>query len=205
MPSRRAFTLIELLASIAIIGLLAGLLVPLTGAARNKARAAQCLSNMRQVGAATLLYVNEHRGRLPSISHLRSAGVSYSWTETLQPYVGPDFIGRCPSRPDHIAKVTYGWNDLLVSSVGEGLSFGVCRTPSATLMLAEIPEGYTTEHVHFSGAARGVTPAFFRTNVRVDVHGSASNYLFVDGHVSLLGWTDIQTRLAASQSTLVYP
>lgn len=205
MPSRRAFTLIELLASIAIVGVLAGLLVPLTGAARNKARAAQCLSNLRQVGAASLLYVNEHRSRLPAISHLRSGGVSYSWTETLQPYVGPEFIGRCPSRPDHIAKVTYGWNDLLVSSTGEGLHFGVCRTPSATLMLAEIPDGYTAEHIHFSGAARGVTPAFFRTNVRVDVHGSASNFLFVDGHVSSLAWTDILNRLSTPQSTLVYP
>jgi prepilin-type N-terminal cleavage/methylation domain-containing protein/prepilin-type processing-associated H-X9-DG protein len=205
MPSRRAFTLIELLASIAIIGVLAGLLVPVTGAVRNKARAGQCLSNMRQVGAASLLYLNEHGGRLPSISHLRSGGVSYSWTETLRPYVGPDFIGRCPSRPDHIAKVTYGWNDLLVSSTGEGLPFGVCRTPAATLLLAEVPENYTAEHIHFSGAARGITPAFFRTNVRVDVHGSASNYLFVDGHVASLSWTNIQNRLSNPQSALLYP
>lgn len=205
MPSRRAFTLIELLASIAILGVLAGLLIPVSGAVRNKARAAQCLSNLRQVGAASLLYLNEHGGRLPAVSHLHAGGVSYSWTKTLQLYVGPDFIGRCPSRPDHVAKVTYGWNDLLVSFTGEGLHFGACRTPSATLMLTEIPDGNTAEHIHFSGAARGVTPAFFRANVRVDVHGSASNYLFVDGHVASLAWTDIQGRLAAPQSALVFP
>ena len=205
MSSHRAFTLIELLASIAILGVLAGLLIPVTGAVRNKARAAQCLSNLRQVGAASLLYVNEHRGRLPSVSHLRLDGLSYSWTETLQLYVGPHFIGRCPARPEHLAKVTYGWNDLLVTPAGEGVRFGACRTPSATLMLAEIPDDYTAEHIHFSGAARGVTPAFFRSNVRVDVHGSTSNYLFVDGHVAPLGWNAIQGRLATPQSVLVYP
>ena len=205
MPSRRAFTLIELLASLALIGVLASLLIPVTGAVRNKARATQCLSNMRQVGAASLLYLNDHAGRFPDISHLRSGSQSYSWTETLKTYVGPDFIGRCPSRSDHAANITYGWNDLLVSPSGEGLPFGAFRTPSATLMLAEIPDDYTAEHIHFSGAARGVTPAFFRANVRVDVHSSVSNYLFVDGHAAPLGWTDIQSRLAKPQSVLVYP
>lgn len=203
--SRRAFTLIELLAGIAILGALAGILVPVVGAVRNKGRATQCLSNIRQVGAASLLYLNENKGRLPSISHLHAGGVSYSWTETLQRYVGPDFIGRCPARPDHVSDVTYGWNDLLVNTTGEGLPFGMCRTPSATVMLAEVPDGYTSEHIHFSGAARGVTPAFFRANVRVDVHGSSSNYLFVDGHVASLGWPEVQRRLSDPQSVLVYP
>jgi prepilin-type processing-associated H-X9-DG protein len=131
--------------------------------------------------------------------------VSYSWTETLKTYVGPDFIGRCPSRPGHAAKVTYGWNDLLVSSAGQGLLFSACRTPAATLMLAEIPDDYTAEHLHFSGAARGVTPAFFRANVRVDVHGSTSNYLFVDGHVASLSWTDVLGQLSTSRPAFVFP
>lgn len=205
MRSLRAFTLVELLTVIAVIGVLASILVPVVGAVRNKARSAQCLSNMRQVGAASLLHIHERQGRLPSISHLSRDGVSFSWTTTLRSYVGPDFIGRCPARADHVSEVTYGWNDLLVTSSGEGLPFGSCRTPSATLMLAEVPDDYTAEHIHFSGAARGVTAAFFRANVRVDVHASASNYLFVDGHVASLGWPEIQRRLAGSRSLLVYP
>lgn len=205
MRSLRAFTLVELLAVIAVIGVLASILFPAVGAVRNKARSAQCLSNLRQVGAASWLHIHEQKGRLPSIGHFRQNGVSFSWTETLRSYVGPGFIGRCPARPDHISDVTYGWNDLLVTSTGEGLPHGACRTPSATLMLAEVPDDYTAEHIHFSGAARGVTAAFFRANVRVDVHAASSNYLFVDGHVASLGWPEIQRRLAGSRSPLVYP
>src|SRR6266566_3482258 len=56
MEGRRArgFTLIELLVVIAVIALLAALLFPVFAQAREKARQATCLSNMRQIGAATL-------------------------------------------------------------------------------------------------------------------------------------------------------
>ena len=61
MRSHHAFTLLELLTVIAVIGVLAGILIPVTSAVRNKARSTSCLSNMRQVGAASLLYLNDHK------------------------------------------------------------------------------------------------------------------------------------------------
>jgi prepilin-type N-terminal cleavage/methylation domain-containing protein/prepilin-type processing-associated H-X9-DG protein len=205
MHARRAFTLVELLTVIAIVGVLAGLLIPVLGAVRAKARATECLSNTRQVGVASLLYVADHRGRLPSISHHRDGGVSLSWSRTLESYLGPDFIGRCPGRPDHLADVTYGWNDLLVTPRGEGLPLSACRTPAATLLLLEVPDDYTSEHIHFTSAARGVTPAYFRANVAAEAHGPASNYVFVDGHAASLRWPEIQGRLSGSRPVLVYP
>lgn len=206
MSSRRAFTLIELLTVIAIVGVLAGLLVPVVGAARNKARATECLSDLRQIGAAAQLYTHEHKGLLPSISHQRDEnGESLSWTRTLRDYLGPDFIGRCPAWPEHPARVTYGWNDLLVTADGRGLPFTQCRTPSATLLLAELAPDQTAEHLHFSGAARSITPGYFRSLINVQAHGAAANYLFVDGHARSLSWADAQTRLAASGGAFVKP
>ncbi|MBM3460152.1 MAG: prepilin-type N-terminal cleavage/methylation domain-containing protein, partial [Armatimonadetes bacterium] len=57
---RRAFTLIELLVVIAVIAILAAILFPVFGAAREKARQAVCASNLRQVGMAFQLYVGDY-------------------------------------------------------------------------------------------------------------------------------------------------
>jgi prepilin-type N-terminal cleavage/methylation domain-containing protein/prepilin-type processing-associated H-X9-DG protein len=64
-PSRHGFTLIELLVVISIIALLIGILLPALGAARNSARNAQCLSNIRQMGIALQNYAAENQDLFP--------------------------------------------------------------------------------------------------------------------------------------------
>src|SRR5690625_6258 len=63
--SNNAFTLIELLTVIAIIGILAAILIPVVGAVRENARAAKCTSNMRQLGQGIHMYAQENGGRVP--------------------------------------------------------------------------------------------------------------------------------------------
>ncbi|AHF90362.1 N-terminal cleavage protein [Opitutaceae bacterium TAV5] len=79
-----AFTLIELLTVIAIIGILAAIIIPVVGKVRESARRAQCVSNLRQIANAVLLFADDHRGILPGgikdkDNHLGLAGGQTAW------------------------------------------------------------------------------------------------------------------------------
>ena len=84
MMNRRAFTLIELLAVIAIIAILAALIFPVFAAAREKARQTTCTNNLKQIGSALLLYVEE-------------------WDDTFPP-LGPFTLGYLPDLTPYLSK-----------------------------------------------------------------------------------------------------
>jgi prepilin-type N-terminal cleavage/methylation domain-containing protein len=113
---RHGFTLIELLAVVALLVLLVMLFSPGYFQVREGARLAACLSNMRQIGSAVILYTADNEGVLPH--HTGGNGVSIGNVyDMLEPYIGRDRTGdiqkasvfKCPSgwarnKPDP------GWN-----------------------------------------------------------------------------------------------
>jgi len=201
IPRGNGFTLIELLVVISITGALVALGFSSVSMAIRKAQMTECLSNMRQIGTALQLFVGENGGRLPGTSH----GVS--WTNSLASYLGTNFIGRCPSCPTHRARVTYGWNDSLATN-GEGMSAVSCRTPASTMAVAELATTQASEHFHFVGVRGGaarVTANQFKAEVNTEAHRKSANYLFVDGHVENLLWTEVQRRLSQPNSTFLIP
>jgi prepilin-type N-terminal cleavage/methylation domain-containing protein len=97
MKRHQGFTLIELLVVIAIIAILAAILFPVFAQAREKARAATCLSNLKQVGMATRMYTQDYDEVLVP-SYLYNSTTTWKWWwDLLQPYVKNMDVFVCPS------------------------------------------------------------------------------------------------------------
>src|SRR5438876_765581 len=101
---KKAFTLIELLVVIAVIAILAALLFPVFAQARERARMAACMSNMRQIGAALMMYTQDFDESFPYIRfHCSYEGNRYSrcyvWQNAIRPYLKSLDVLVCPSNP----------------------------------------------------------------------------------------------------------
>jgi len=90
----RGFTLIELLVVIAIIAILAAILFPVFTQARAKARQIACLSNVKNLSLAVLMYVDDYDGKFPLCTASTYAGI---WPNNVVRYIGAPEILHCPA------------------------------------------------------------------------------------------------------------
>lgn len=109
------FTLVELLITIGIIALLAGLLIPAAGRARETARRAGCLSNLKQIGAGLEMYGQANRFCLPTCGGSQDPAAGPTIREVLLPnFSGSEDVFRCPSDAEYAQRSggSYDWNTL---------------------------------------------------------------------------------------------
>ncbi|RYG65628.1 DUF1559 domain-containing protein, partial [bacterium] len=92
---RSAFTLIELLVVIAIIAILAAILFPVFGRARENARRSSCQSNLKQIGLGIMQYTQDYDERYPVRAW--PTDETMSWRRVTQPYIKSAQVFSCPS------------------------------------------------------------------------------------------------------------
>ena len=135
----KGFTLIELLVVIAIIAILAAILFPVFARAREKARQTMCLSNVKQISLAILMYAQDYDEHFPMLYRHQRNGLAV----TTQPYISNWDVYDCPSADqrsdvDHyLGHRSYAFNAMLMPHRRTTASLAEVRRPSETVMLSD--------------------------------------------------------------------
>jgi prepilin-type N-terminal cleavage/methylation domain-containing protein/prepilin-type processing-associated H-X9-DG protein len=182
---KRGFTLIELLVVIAIIAILAAILFPVFAKAREKARQTSCLSNMKEIALAGLMYAQDY----DECSFIQGEGVDrahfYGYVLTLDPYIKNSQIWTCPSarQAPHPFNCGCGtapnymisWYGLNVEA-SNGIPMAWIKRPSEKIWFAEM-----TRMCELVWCIPGAGDDYGSDTVS-DVHNDGSNCSFFDGH-----------------------
>lgn len=201
----KAFTLIELLVVIAIISLLAAILFPVFGRARENARRISCLSNMKQLGTGVMMYIQDWDERYPPNSHNNDNGVwkiqtdpampgylylsgntapgdhRITWMDIIYPQVKTLSVFRCPSVSD-LTHASYGYQPAYGGEIGNCQNYllpAACPPQRVTMKMSQINRPSEVIMItEMNSTAPSIAPlAYFVQPVHVSwaVHG-LNNY-----------------------------
>jgi len=190
MRRRSAFTLIELLVVIAIIAILAAMLLPALGKAKESARQTKCASNLSQILLAALMYADENEGLLPAQPAdgrpVRAVGGDgQNFYDLLLPYAQAPGVWLCPSARDNPAEgaqppgqlMGFHMNGLLITS--NGLPALAVKAPSHTMLASDAGE----KRLWNSAYLRPNQVGGYLYDMPISNHNGGGNVGFADGHV----------------------
>ncbi|MBU0610456.1 MAG: DUF1559 domain-containing protein [Armatimonadetes bacterium] len=187
--TRRGFTLIELLVVIAIIAILAAILFPVFAKAREKARQASCLSNVKQIMLAVLQYAQDYDERFPAGYYNNWNSVNaYTPMVGIMPYAKNTQMFICPSvagytitynlvTPSQAWVASYGFN------INQQGALGTITAPAEMIYTVDCYNPWldSVGNIYSRLAGAGVAK-YGGTGAATNWHNEGVNCGFLDGH-----------------------
>lgn len=188
----RGFTLVELLAVITIVAILAAILVPAIGQIRAQARETQCKSNLHQIGLGMLMYIADHKGWLP----YNESDPSRLWRQKVAAYTPNPrdaSVWWCPAEEMEIPQAKWDTPGFEPDAYGVYFNWRYWPTPAGKRI------GFAP--IHSSALANPATDSVLRDafisstsryyaydngSVNYGRHDGRANLLYYDGHVATL-------------------
>jgi prepilin-type N-terminal cleavage/methylation domain-containing protein/prepilin-type processing-associated H-X9-DG protein len=206
-----AFTLIELLVVVAIISIIAAILFPVFGRARENARRSTCQSNLKQIGFGILQYAQDYDETMVRNFYEANIQTTPHWQDVTFPYVKSTQLYTCPSdllkingllilAPNRLAAAremgsyaisnAYGDTTALEAEPPQGKALSQLVEPSTTLLVSDVLDTESNADLFWLDAAApsindAVSPRFIDATAgdTVERHLGTTNVLYCDGHV----------------------
>ncbi|MEJ5253634.1 MAG: prepilin-type N-terminal cleavage/methylation domain-containing protein [Chthonomonadetes bacterium] len=205
MRTRKGFTMVELLVVIAVVAILSSVLMPVFGRARAAARGSACVSNLRQIGQAFVMYAQDWEGSLPAaMPYAPVAPEGRAWMTALRPYITDMRIWVCPENTQPVPSYAYntllGFPRLMGAAYGySGLMLDSITLPANTFLAYDTPNNRADAN-NLNGATASymmyVSPGQLaerhpnwesayheRVQWQRPRHNDGNNVVFADGHV----------------------